>query len=103
MGLVGSCDRLPHLPTQRKIKNNAKGLLAKFQKGPVGALEHDEAANEGGLRWRRSGEVFATPILFQLAALGLSVPDIPIGFLRRVTQAHSRLRSTYFFDFTNDS
>ena len=40
---------------------------------------------------------FATPILFPLAALGLSVPDIPMGFLRRLTQAHSRLASTYFF------
>ena len=31
-----------------------------------------------------------------LAPLGLSVPDIPIGFRRRLTQAHSRPSSTYF-------
>jgi hypothetical protein len=48
------------------------------------------------------GEVFATPVLFPLATL-LAVPDIPMGFLGRVTQAHSRLCSTYFFDFTDDS
>jgi hypothetical protein len=54
------------------------------------------------LKRRRSGEVFATPILFLLAPLGLSVPDIPIGFRRRLTQAHSRPSSTYFFDFSDD-
>ena len=37
-----------------------------------------------------------------LAPLGLSVPDIPIGFRRRLTQAHSRPSSTCFFDFSDD-
>ena len=55
------------------------------------------------LKWRRSRKVFATPILFPLAPLGLSVPDIPIGFRRRLTQAHSRPSGTYFFDFIDDS
>ena len=65
--------------------------------------ERDEARRERGSHLQRSGEVFARPILFPLAALGVSVPDIPMGFLRRLTQAHSRLSSTYFFDFTDDS
>jgi hypothetical protein len=86
-----------------RIKPPIGGLIglantAMGQRGDLGR-------RHGALRLvhlRRSGEVFATPILFPLAPLGLSVPDIPIGFRRRLTQAHSRPSSTYFFDFIDD-